>query len=226
MQRSVLFLRIRGTLACCQSERRHKMSAKLHCLFSQAILNMGRTRSRRTYPVACSIVYDLRRYTQRTRWGPFMDDGTDNVDWEKVEAILIVLGHNISSKRLVSRVFSDVWENPFAGSWPGSYISAPPPPPKPAAATTTAANDDNSDDEIDPDLEAQDPYGVTGTWYRVCSHPSRRQHKLTNLSLLTKGLRSSAFLTTTTSSATTFPLGAWPTISNPALLLTSARPPV
>lgn len=46
------------------------MSAKLHCLFGDMVLNYGRTRSGRTYPFACSKVYDIREYTQKTRWGP------------------------------------------------------------------------------------------------------------------------------------------------------------
>lgn len=46
------------------------MSAKLHCLYGDMVLNYGRTRSSRTYPFACSKVYDLREYTSRTRWGP------------------------------------------------------------------------------------------------------------------------------------------------------------
>lgn len=46
------------------------MSAKLHCLYGDMVLNYGRTRSSRTYPFACSKVYDIREYTPRTRWGP------------------------------------------------------------------------------------------------------------------------------------------------------------
>lgn len=125
----------------------HQQSAKLHCLFGKPILNSGRTRSARTYPFACSKVYDLRQYTELTGWGPFMNDETDRVDWEKVEAIFIVLGNNISMKRLVSKIFADVWDSPFSGSWPQSYLPCLQP-------------------DLSP-LEAGDPYGVTGTWYRV-----------------------------------------------------------
>lgn len=46
------------------------MSAKLHCLFGDMVLTYGRTRSSRTYPFACSKVYDIREYTHKTRWGP------------------------------------------------------------------------------------------------------------------------------------------------------------
>ncbi|KAM0431842.1 hypothetical protein ACHAPT_005093 [Fusarium lateritium] len=122
-------------------------SAHLHCLYGRPILNAGRLRSHRTYPFACSKVYDMRQYTMSTRWGPFMDDGSDGVDWEKVEAILVVLSNNVGPRRMVSQIFGEIWDKPFLGSWPGSF-KAPP------------MRDMTS-------LEARDPYGVTGTWYRI-----------------------------------------------------------
>ncbi|KAF5647189.1 hypothetical protein F52700_1491 [Fusarium sp. NRRL 52700] len=118
-------------------------SAHLHCLYSRPILNVGRLRSMKTYPYACSKVYDLRQFTQNTGWGPFKDDGTFNVDWEKVEAILIVLGHNIGARRQIARIFAEVWDSPFSGSFQNSFMAPPP-------------RDITS-------LEARDPYGVTGT---------------------------------------------------------------
>ncbi|KAI1034052.1 hypothetical protein LB505_003170 [Fusarium chuoi] len=118
-------------------------SAHLHCLYSRPILNVGRLRSMKTYPYACSKVYDLRQFTQNTGWGPFKDDGTFNVDWEKVEAILIVLGHNIGARRHIARIFAGVWDSPFSGSFQNSFMAPPP---------------------LDiTSLEARDPYGVTGT---------------------------------------------------------------
>jgi len=39
-------------------------------------------------------VYDLRRYTAANMWGPFTDDGSARVDWEKVQAIMIDLAYN------------------------------------------------------------------------------------------------------------------------------------
>ena len=134
----------------------HQMSAKLHCLYGRPILQIGRLRSERTYPFACSKVYDLRQYTELTEWGPFMNDNTDRVDWEKMEAILIVLGHNISSSRFVSKIFSDIWDSPFSGSWPSSFSSSP-------------KMEDSLSEDRDLSLEERDPYGVTGLWYRVRS---------------------------------------------------------
>ncbi|RDA86120.1 hypothetical protein CP532_1147 [Ophiocordyceps camponoti-leonardi (nom. inval.)] len=155
LQRSFLFERVRrggaGALRLSDPpQRHHQLSAKLHCLYGRPILNIGRLRSTRTYPFAVSKVYDLRHFTARTRWGPFLDDGSDGVDWEKVEAILIVLGYNLSLRR-VMKLFADVWDSPFSGTWPRSYIPSPVPGPGPSLTP----------------LEASDPYGVTGTWYRV-----------------------------------------------------------
>lgn len=133
-------------------DRTHQQSAKLHCLYGTPILNVGRLRSTRTYPFACSTVYDMRGHTEGTRWGPFRDDGSERVDWEKVEAVMVVLGYNIQSKRFVSKLFSDVWSSPFSGSWTQSYLSG---------SMGSPSREISS-------LELNDPYGVTGTWYRVC----------------------------------------------------------
>ncbi|KAJ0310044.1 uncharacterized protein N0V96_005811 [Colletotrichum fioriniae] len=125
----------------------HQQSAKLHCLYGRPIFNFGRTRSSRVYPYAACKVYDMRQYTTRTKWGPFRDDDSGRVDWEKMEAIMIVLGSNIKSQRLTAKVFSNLWEKPFAGSWSGSYV------PSPGRGIR--------------DLDLEDPYGVAGTWLRV-----------------------------------------------------------
>ncbi|KAL7922238.1 hypothetical protein ACQKWADRAFT_292859 [Trichoderma austrokoningii] len=128
------------------SKLQRQQSAKLHCLYGKPILQVGRLRSSRTYPYACAKVYNIRQHNAQNRWGPFMNDGSDRVDWEKVEAILIVLGENVYAKKL-TRLFSDIWDNPFSGSWKGSFMSPP---------------------SLDiMSLAAMDPYGVTGTWYRV-----------------------------------------------------------
>lgn len=168
---SFLFQRARQPIKTSNQHKQlptpeQSMSAKLHCLFGDMVLNYGRTRSSRTYPFACSKVYDIREYTQRTRWGPFMDDGPgpvgiegneegqlglpdDKVDWEKVEAIMIVLWSNLRTKGLDRLpVFQQFWGVPFAGSWPNSYIPLP---------LNRVVND----------IELDDPYDVSGTWLRV-----------------------------------------------------------
>ncbi|KAI0834050.1 hypothetical protein F5Y06DRAFT_279715 [Hypoxylon sp. FL0890] len=131
----------------------HQKSAHLHCLYGVPMLyadpDSHRTRGSKMSPFACSKVYDLRQYTENTKWGPFMNDSTDCVDWEKVEAIMIVIGNNLRKLGLTKfPVCGNFWEEPFAGTWPGSYKALP------------IAR------EPDP-LELQDPYGVTGTWLRV-----------------------------------------------------------
>ncbi|KUI68488.1 hypothetical protein VM1G_03941 [Cytospora mali] len=167
---SFLFQRARGPVKDFghkqPPDEERQMSAKLHCLYGVPILNHGSTRGSKTYPFACSKVYDIREYTQRTRWGPFLDEGPgpigsegneeaqkgvpeDRVDWEKVEAIMIVLWANMSSKGLDRLpVFKHFWDVPFAGCWPNSYI------PSPTNRRVTS-------------LELEDPYDVTGTWLRV-----------------------------------------------------------
>lgn len=102
-------------------------------------------------PFACSKVYDLRQYTEQTHWGPFMDDGSDRTDWEKVEAIMLVLGSNLNRLGLNRfPICKNFWDMPFAGVWPGSYMPLP------------ILEREKGDGE-----EFDDPYGITGTWLRV-----------------------------------------------------------
>ncbi|KAI0404336.1 hypothetical protein F4802DRAFT_251547 [Xylaria palmicola] len=139
----------------------HQKSAHLHCLYGVPRLfaypsARRQTRHNLIHPFACSRVYDLRQFTEKNKWGPFMNDGSLIVDWEKVEAIMIVLGANMSNLG-VSRIpmcegFCSV---PFAGTWPNSWKSPrlsqiPSAPPR----------------QPDP-LEHLDPYGITGVWVRV-----------------------------------------------------------
>ncbi|KAB5572510.1 hypothetical protein GE09DRAFT_1099789 [Coniochaeta sp. 2T2.1] len=155
LSRSFIFERARGERKDFSDPPRpeHQMSAHLHCLYGMPLLKHGRTRSSRMYPFACSKVYDLREYTEHTHWGPFMGDGSLRVDWEKVEAILLVLRSNIKNKSLDSfSIFSHFWDKPFAGPWEGSYIPWPP-----------AAEREEEQSE----LERRDPYDVSGTWLRV-----------------------------------------------------------
>lgn len=161
-------------------------SAKLHCLFGVPICQIpsraSYSRERpdvHLFPSMCtrhqmqphlvhtyarSKVYDLRGYKDANLWGPFMDDGSHCVDWEKVEAIMIVVGFNLNrcSDRTQCR-WPRVWNRPFVGTTPNSYVSLP--------SVTVAPK--NSDDEmvrlreLALGLDAQDPYGVSGTWMRV-----------------------------------------------------------
>jgi hypothetical protein len=81
-----------------------------------------------------------------------MDDGSGRVDWERLEAVLIVLGSNIKHKHLLtSRSFRNSWATPFVGSWPRSYMHLP--------RLRMAP------------LDYEDPYNVAGTWLRVSIPP-------------------------------------------------------
>ncbi|KAK8106170.1 hypothetical protein PG999_009529 [Apiospora kogelbergensis] len=156
LARSFLYERARRHIRLAP-QKEHQMSAKLHCLYGVPLLYAQRsaheTRQGKMSPFACSKVYDIRQYTPRTRWGPFMDDGSDRVDWEKVEAILLVIGANLKDLGLNSfPICKNFWETPFSGVWPGSYLPLP--------------LDDEETVEQNP-LDLQDPYGVTGTWLRV-----------------------------------------------------------
>ncbi|KIX94887.1 uncharacterized protein Z520_09577 [Fonsecaea multimorphosa CBS 102226] len=137
---------------------------------------------RDVHPWARSRVYDLRRYNESNMWGPFTEDGTQRVDWEKVQAIMVVLGFNHrmyterrglsgtdflglpgspprstgEGSRSVSSTRSNLlkpWESLFAGIAPNSYVSSPL-----TGKIKPAPN---------PSLDALDPYGVTGTWMRI-----------------------------------------------------------
>jgi hypothetical protein len=154
-QQSPLFDRInarfQGYIPFPQPLEEHQQSAKLHCLFGRPAQRGGRTRSTTTYPWACSKVYDIREYGQANGWGPFRRDGTGRVDWEKIEAINILMWKNICTMRPRNDIFDQIWDTPFWGAFAHSYV--------PTNLPTLS------------DLDAQDPYGVTGTYYRVSRHP-------------------------------------------------------
>lgn len=166
LERSFLYERARGELPphapfASPPKTEHQQSAKLHCLYGVPLLHAGRSHhvTRRSVmgPFACSKVYDLRQYTERTRWGPFMDDGSGRTDWEKVEAIMLVLGANLERLGLTRfPICKNFWGVPFAGVWPGSYL------PLPMLERDVARGKDG-----EPVQELEDPYGVSGTWLRV-----------------------------------------------------------
>ena len=143
---------------------RQQLSAKMHCLYGVPIDAVKDTASSSRYnlrhntvtlhPYVRSRVYDLRQHSDASLWGPFTDDGTMEVDWEKLESIMIILNHNM--KRYYTR-YSEPgdgvppWGQPFVGANPYSYH------PEPSASLN----------EIPAPLDSQDPYNVTGTWMRV-----------------------------------------------------------
>ena len=168
------------------NEEDRQLSAQINVFFgsypaarqphrSGKLLRPRRSADSDIHPHARSRVYDLRRYLRENMWGPFADDGSHRVDWEKLEAIQVDLRYNLS-------LFADYnqmpWAVPFGGCSTNSYISTP------------YALDDDDDGldialsftqsmmsvpsvfpkmkrEVSMSLDMQDPYGVTGTWARV-----------------------------------------------------------
>ena len=130
-------------------------SAKLHTLLGNPISSFGRTRSCRTYPYACSLVYDLRNYTVANGWGPFMSDGSMRVDWERMESIMIVLGHNLNLfGERTGGGLRGVWGREWKDAVKGSYTSMP----------INGPRKESPPPAID---RSRDPFGVEGTYMRV-----------------------------------------------------------
>jgi hypothetical protein len=129
-------------------------SAKLHVHYGTPIFCPRRTKYSQAYSYAISMVYDLRNYTEETLWGPYLADGQASVDWEKMEAVMIVLGWNL-------RVFMEqssgggvfgprsIWREPWVGASPGSYEAGKCGLPQALPEGVV------------------DYYGIQGTWLRV-----------------------------------------------------------
>lgn len=79
-----------------------------------------------------------------------MEDGSGCVDWERVEAIMVVLSYNLNMFENRERIdYGAEWCKPFEGCGPNSYISK-----------------DGPRADISG-LQAKDPYNITGTWHRI-----------------------------------------------------------
>ncbi|MCJ1324699.1 hypothetical protein MMC10_001361 [Thelotrema lepadinum] len=128
MCNSALFDRARGSTPILRSSSsRQRLSAKLHCIHGSTIKSTELASGEDVYPYAASVVYDLRNYTPETLWGPFLPDGSENVDWEMMEAILIVLSHNLRICRIYHNpLIEPLWSRPFGGMIPNSHIFVPP----------------------------------------------------------------------------------------------------
>nr|OQO25154.1 hypothetical protein B0A51_09221 [Rachicladosporium sp. CCFEE 5018] len=178
--------------SAAKTDELRQTSARLHCLYGVPIdetvpsrssfhmyrenLNLAPSSCTRlqskpylTHTFARSKVYDLRQYTEHTLWGPFKDDGSQHVDWEKVESIMVVLGFNLRKfSERPERRFPMIWDEPWVGASPNSYVSQPmsqPTADSPPDDFSMASNSIPSSPS--PSLDSQDPYGVTGTWMRV-----------------------------------------------------------
>ena len=128
-------------------------SAKLHVCYGTPVFYPRRGKFADIYPYAVSMVYDLRNYKESSLWGPYLEDGKAGVDWEKMEAVMLVLGWNLRvfTEQKDGGVFGprSIWREPWVGSSPGSYEMVMKGVPAP----------------LDPEIG--DPYGIQGTWMRV-----------------------------------------------------------
>jgi len=125
-------------------------SAQLHCLYGVPVpRHMGFIRH---LPYARSIVYDLRNHSDASLWGPYRDDPVLTVDWEKMEAIMMILAHSLRlfTDRTKGR-FKPVWNVPFKGVSPDSFV--------PISLKRYQ--------QPAPPVDALDPYNISGTWFRV-----------------------------------------------------------
>ncbi|KAF1998556.1 hypothetical protein P154DRAFT_524017 [Amniculicola lignicola CBS 123094] len=155
MYRSSLYQRA-GTESqnenAADNEEDQQLSAKLHCLYGVPLGPIGR-RSLSTHPWARAHVYDLRNYTDKTRWGPWRDDGSMRVDWEMLESIMIVLGYNSGTCcQRFTYLFKPLWCEPFGGIVRNNVGEGYPP---------------SLPMELDLPLELKDPYNVSGIWLRI-----------------------------------------------------------
>lgn len=155
--------------ACSEHSMIRKHSAELHCLYGLPIQHLPRSSSKsyhhnlraskavKLHPFARSRVYDLRQHTQWSVWGPFHSDGCQNVDWEKVEGLMVILWHNVQAfaDRFSAHTLPLLppWDKPFHGVTPYS-LQLPPRPSK-------------IERPISLSIDSRDPYGVTGIWMRI-----------------------------------------------------------
>lgn len=167
-------------------EEGRQLSAKLHSFFGFPPSGAG-TKDLATHPYARSRVYDLRNYTDQNEWGPFRKDGSMRVDWEMVESIMIVVGHNsFFGAHNVPNPLRPPWFHPLDGVIPDVPVDAGQAMPDYMALLK----------QPDLPLDMKDPYRVQGIWSRVCYLPCSSV-------ISTNGCRLFAFWTTLTSIITT-----------------------
>lgn len=166
---SIAELRARHDIMFAAHRRFQQLSAQLHCLYGVPIQHLPRSsngshhhnlrasKGVALHPYARSRVYDLRQHMQHSFWGPFEGDGSQKVDWEKLEGLMIILSYNI--QRFADRYSAQrsalmpPWDEPFAGVTPYS-LQLPP-------------RASQIERPLSQPIESRDPYGVTGLWLRV-----------------------------------------------------------
>ncbi|KAL8717874.1 MAG: hypothetical protein Q9225_004927 [Loekoesia sp. 1 TL-2023] len=137
-----------------------QLSAKMHCLFGPTWPPggaHGKFVDQEIRPYARTRVYDLRQYRQANLWGPFLDDGSVKVDWEKMETIQCLLANYrlTSLGRDPSLAIADT-SHPAGGRRELAFSDAAPDSFIPSIS-----------DSVKSSHDGQDPYNITGTWLRV-----------------------------------------------------------
>ncbi|PSK38083.1 hypothetical protein B9Z65_1274 [Elsinoe australis] len=137
--------------------------------------------------VARAKVYDLREYTTKSLWGPFKEDGSHEVDWEKMEAVMVLLGYNLRMFAERTRGVGGLWYGPWEGVAAGSFRE--PDWGKGEAGVDGISrlaargevlglsgeghgeewrNEEEREVEMrQRELDEKDPFGISGTWMRV-----------------------------------------------------------
>ena len=146
-----------------------QLSAKLHCLYGVPMQylprsstsshhhNLRANKGVKLHPFARSLVYDLRQHSEHSLWGPFDLDGSQTIDWEKLEGLMMILSHNI--QRFADRYSAHglalihPWSKPFVGVTPYS-LNLP-------------QRNPDIERPLPLPIELQDPYNVTGVWMRI-----------------------------------------------------------
>lgn len=185
--RSSIFGRTRSAKRkSAEDEESRQLSARLHSLFGFPPSNAGKI-DLSMNTLARTRVYDLRNYTDKNEWGPFRNDRTWRVDWEMIESIMIVIGHNSCfCAHAVSNRLRPPWFGPLDGVIPVAN----------GRIGHEVSNYTALIQQPDIPLRMKDPYGAEGIWARVGSRPTRSS----TISLITS--RSSAFSTTMTCTIT------------------------
>lgn len=133
----------------------------MHVHYGEVQMQPRRDKYKNAYGFGASMVYDLRNFRMANFWGPFRNTGDASVDWEKMEAVMIVLQHNLDEYSTYRRgnPYGPPCRGPFVGATPGSFVhqdlELPHKPLMPLA------------DPHGLSKTGIDPYNVSGTWQRV-----------------------------------------------------------
>ncbi|CAN9089616.1 unnamed protein product [Alternaria alternata] len=156
--RSSIFGRTRSAKRkSAEDEESRQLSARLHSLFGFPPSNAGKI-DLSMNTLARTRVYDLRNYTDKNEWGPFRNDRTWRVDWEMIESIMIVIGHNSCfCAHAVSNRLRPPWFGPLDGVIPVAN----------GRIGHEVSNYTALIQQPDIPLRMKDPYGAEGIWARI-----------------------------------------------------------